>query len=327
MTGFNDEGHELSTLLHDAVSDVEPTDRLAEIRRVADARPRRLGWYAAGGAMLAAAAAVTAIALITSQTPPRADDPGPGPATSPPAPLKTEAVYYIGHTPVGPRLFRYFQTPEPGQDVLDLLTQTPADPDYRTAWAPGSFASLTFDGPVPGQIEVTIADASLRKRPPGMTEPEAALAIEQVIYTVQGAARAGERLPVQFRHNGNPIDQVLGVPTSEPLAAAPQLDVLSLVSISNPGQGRVVEGSFTANGRASSYEGLVPWELRAEDGTVVRDGYAIAGQHVNLIPWETEPIDVSDLVPGTYTFVASTSDPSNGEGVGVFTDTRTVLVE
>ena len=111
------------------------------------------------------------------------------------------------------------------------------------------------------------------------------------------------------------------MPTSEPLAAAPQLDVLSLVSISDPGEGRVVSGTFTAQGRASSFEGNVPWRLRAEDGTVVRQGFTTAGMEDHLVEWATEPIDVSDLAPGTYTFEAST------EGGRPFTDTRTVVVQ
>jgi hypothetical protein len=39
----------------------------------------------------------------------------------------------------------------------------------------------------------------------------------------------------------------------------------------------------------------------------------------HLVEWETEPIDVSDLDPGQYLFVATTDD-------GRFTDTRTVVV-
>ena len=37
--------------------------------------------------------------------------------------------------------------------------------------------------------------------------------------------------------DGNPVDTVLGVPTAEPLANDPQLDVLSLVNITMPEQG------------------------------------------------------------------------------------------
>ena len=45
-----------------------------------------------------------------------------------------------------------------------------------------------------------------------------------------------------------------------------------------------------------------------------------------LYPWKAD-IDVSRLPAGDYTFVAMTDDPSGGEGLGPFTDTRTIIVE
>lgn len=71
--------------------------------------------------------------------------------------------------------------------------------------------------------------------------------------------------------------------------------MLALVSVTAPGEGQEVHGSFGADGVASSFEG-------------------------------TEPIDVADLAPGRYTFEASTDDPSGGEVGGPTTDTRTVVV-
>jgi hypothetical protein len=46
-----------------------------------------------------------------------------------------------------------------------------------------------------------------------------------------------------------------------------------------------------------------------------------------LTPWSTGPIDVSGLTPGTYTFAASTDDPSGGEGPGPTEDTRTLFLK
>jgi len=40
---------DLTALLQDAVSDVEPGDRLTEIRAAVSTRPHRFRWYAAGG--------------------------------------------------------------------------------------------------------------------------------------------------------------------------------------------------------------------------------------------------------------------------------------
>lgn len=325
-----DRDTDLTTLLHDAVADVEPADRLAEIRQATESTPRRFGWYAAGGTALAVAASVTAFSLITSQSTPQAQGPGPlssptvaEPSATPSA--HTVAAYYVGETPLGPRLYREFHVDTGFAELsegISALMSGPDDPDYRSLWPAGSLAGAEFrydNGDGPTQIDVTLADAALRDRPSDVSEAEARLAIEQVIYTVQ--AFAGRRLPVQFRFGDNPIDQVFGQPTSEALSNAPQLDVLSLMSISDPAEGLVVSDSFIARGAASSFEGNVPWKLEAPDGTVVREGFATAGMETHLVEWETETIDVSDLPPGAYTFVART------EGMKPFTDTRTVVVE
>jgi anti-sigma factor RsiW len=326
----------LSSLVVEAVADVEPADRLAEIRSRTRPRRSRQGWYAAGGAVLTAAAAVTAIALVANQPELRTVDPGPAhdptptfatSSVTPTAPPDSTSypLYFLGETPVGTRLYREFQRaagPTSLQTAIQLLAFGPGDPDYRTAWPVGSFETADYWDSL--TVHVDLTDDSLHDRPASMTRSEAELAIQQVVYTVQAVAE--RRVAVQFRLNGNPIDTVFGVPTSEPLAAGAQLDELALVSISNPSEGLEVEDSFVADGRASSFEGNVPWELRDSSGAVVRQGFAQAGMDDHLIPWKTERIDVSDLAPGTYTFVAMTDDPSSGEGSGPFTDTRTVLV-
>ncbi len=323
---------DLTTLLHEAVEHVEPTDRLGELR-ARTRRPSRTRWYAVGGVSLATAAAVAAIAVLGNQGALTADDDGPAtnpsPDTSATASESAYPVYYLGETPTGTRLFREFQQ-APGfmwtEVAIQLLSRAPDDPDYRTPWPTGAFETAKVVGVGESRvIEVTLADGSLHDRPGGMSEAEAGLAVEQVIYTVQ--AVAGERLPVQFRLNGNPIDQVLGVPTSEPLANAPQLDVLALVSISNPAEGRTVEGTFSADGVAASFEGTVPWELRNDDDDVVLEGFGQGTMEDHLTPWQTGPIDVSDLPPGQYTFVAMTADPSGGaEGAGPTVDTRSITI-
>jgi len=116
------------------------------------------------------------------------------------------------------------------------------------------------------------------------------------------------------------------VPTAGPVVREPELDVLSLVSVSDPAEGQVVDGTFTARGRASSFEATVPWQISRDDD-VVLDGFATAEGWVDgLYPWETE-IDVSGLGPGAYTFEARTDDPSGGaEGAGPYSDTRTIVV-
>jgi hypothetical protein len=120
---------------------------------------------------------------------------------------------------------------------------------------------------------------------------------------------------------------VLGVDTSEPVANAPQLDVLAAVSVTSPAEGDTVSGTFTASGVASSFEATVPWQIRQGDKVVKQDSTTALGWLDKLYPWKTD-IDVSDLAPGTYTFVAMTDDPTGGtEGGGPTEDTRTITVE
>lgn len=87
-----------------------------------------------------------------------------------------------------------------------------------------------------------------------------------------------------------------------------------LIVLSAPAEGAKVSGSFEASGKANSPEANVPWEIRDSSGETVLDGFATAeGWMDKLYPWTTK-IDVSDLEPGTYVFIARTDDTSDGEG-------------
>ncbi len=92
-------------------------------------------------------------------------------------------------------------------------------------------------------------------------------------------------------------------------------------------EGAVVEGSsFVAEGIANSFEATVPWQLLDGD-KVVKEGSTMAeGAYDKMYPWQVE-IDLTDVQPGEYTFVARTDDPSGGhEGPGPFEDTKTITV-
>jgi hypothetical protein len=352
----------LRRLMSDAVSDIEPRDALPEIRAAIRSRIQEAPvpsqssssrWtYAFTGALLAAAVIVAVFLLFGSPGGDNGDDPGPaaGPTSTPtkdeptedasptssPEPTSepepageeaTAAAYYMADTRSGPRLFREFQVVA-GTDAFDrgltLLQSTPKDPDYTSAWPEGSLTEAAVDRDV---IRVTIADASLRAIPRGMSEEEAAIAVEQVIYTMQAAAQ--ERAPVQFMLDGNPVDQVYGVPTSEPLANGPALQVLNLMSVTSPEQGATVSGTMEISGVANSFEANVLWEIIASGGKVVDSGFVTAEGWMGekLFPW-SDTVDVSDLAPGDYLFSAQTDDPSGGaEGNGPAVDTKQFTVE
>lgn len=245
------------------------------------------------------------------------DDPAPDPRAIP--------VYYVGDTPQGDRLFREF-TQSSGVDPLvaaaaAVTAGDPVDPDYRTSWPSGRFASVeqTADA-----IVVDVADEAWLGRG-DLDRAQARLAVQQLVYTLQGAI--GDRLPVKVEHDGKPAATLLGVTVGAGLKAAPELDVLALVNITEPAEGTVVTGTITATGRASSFEATVPWTIENRSGKVVLKGFATADGWVDkLHPWETE-IDVSGLAPGRYTFIARTDDPSDGEGGGPTEDTKRITIE
>lgn len=315
----------LADLLTRAVESVEPHDRLAEIRgRVRSRRLRWRRWAAPAGAVLVAAALVTAVALVISR---------PAPPTEPAEDQvgTAVAVYYLGDTPAGPRLFREFHrraVEHPAEVVTEELSTPPEDPDYWTPWPDGFFLRTSFDPEHDdGTIELVVADDSMRERPVGMSRTEASIAVQQVLRTMQ-AAWGGRWGVTMYLPDGNHVGHLLGVPLATDMTVDRQLDTHAYVNISDPSEGTVVSDDFTARGVAYSFEATVPWELRDGDGAVVRRGSATAaGSTDQLHPWETE-VDVSGLPPGRYTFAAMTDDPVGGtEGPGPTTDTRTVVIE
>lgn len=330
-------------LLADSVADVEPRHALDEIRARTRRAPRR-SWLPVGLAALATAAAVTAFATLgggpaeepgpvatPSPSPSATASPTPSPSTSPAAPGLAVAVYYVGDTPDGPRLYREFRpgTGDPLSAAADLLTRIPDDPDYRTSWPPGSIVRASFDGvAADGEVQVTVGDTSYAERPAGMSAAEATMAVEQVVYTMQAAVEA--RAPVGFHlPDGSPLTTVFGVPTNEPIANGPVLDTLAHVSITDPAEGAVVpsDGQLQVSGVANSFEANVVVRVQRYEGTEI-----VAQQPLTAEGWQAErlfpfagTVDLSGVEPGTYLLMASTDDPS-GEG-RFHTDTRSIVVE
>ena len=196
----------------------------------------------------------------STPTPVATSDPSQEPGA--PAEGEVAAVYYVGVTPGGPRLYREFQK-APGDDAFEralyLLQNKPLDPDYMPLWPEGSLADAVYDGEV---IHVAITSPEYRMIPAGVDEATAQAAVESVIYTLQGAAQ--ERAPVQFRFDGNPVDQVYGVPTSEPLANGPILETLNHMSITEPAQASTHSGEMAISGVGNSFEANIQWKLLGE---------------------------------------------------------------
>lgn len=345
----------ITDLLHEVADDVEPGDRLDAIRAEIGLRRPRRGWWAAGGAGLVAASVATAMALSTGGTP-QVSAPDPATSTGPSQPItepttpdpptatepatSTMAIYYVGDTPDGPRLFREFR--RLGGDPLATAVSAavgrtgaagpplaPLDPDYRVPWPPMTDATARVV-PFEDRIEVDLGgdvEGSLRDRG-ALTSAEAGLAVEQLVRTAQGAV--GERLPVRFLLYGEITDQVLGVPTSEELAVGSDLATLAHVSLSDPSEGQQVDNDepFTVKGVGNSFEGTIVTRIQRLSGVVevVAEQPAIAGTYQDrLFPFGVT-FDLTTVPPGDYLVVSRTDDPS-GEGRVHVDDRRITIVD
>ncbi|GGD29760.1 hypothetical protein GCM10007231_31540 [Nocardioides daphniae] len=252
-----------------------------------------------------------------------------------PAPITVAVpLYYAGDAGGQVRLFREFQQVE-GQALTEAARLVdggePLDPDYRTLWPGGAVKRAAVTGNL---ITVTLKGDAFTERPDGMPEAEARLAIQQMVMTLQGVEQSNA--PVKFVRpqpestdgtESDPLPTTLfGVDVTEPVKRAKWINTMSMLNVTVPAQGSAVTGDeLVVEGVASSYEANVPWEIRQGD-TVVLEGFATAdGWMDRLYPWDIT-INISQLEPGEYTFVARTSDPSEGEGRGPTEDSKDFVV-
>jgi Immunoglobulin-like domain of bacterial spore germination/Sporulation and spore germination len=314
--------HQVRALLEGAVADVEPRGGLDSIRsRTARSRGHR-GWvWGLGGAAVAAAAAVAAVAVLgggpaTTRTPA-----GPAARATASSSGPVEAVYFVGRTGAGPRLFperhrAAFTGTSLVEAVSDAVSGTSTDQDYRTLWP--STTHVQHAQLSEGVLSVDLSGPV--DRPAGMSRADAALALQQVVYTAQAAV--GKQLPVTFLVNGRRTPTLLGEPTGDPVPAAAADDTLTVVTVASPAEGAEVGSPFTVTGKASAFEANVQWELRRDGGAVVRRGFATAAECCTLSPYSF----TVKAPPGDYTLVVHDEDPSDGEGTPATMDTKRVTV-
>ncbi len=263
----------------------------------------------------------------TSTTPDASASTTPEPEPSDdPTSSTTVPVYFVADAPQGQRLFREFRAVDADDPLVAagaLLTgRSILDPDYTTLLPRGSFADVRDGG---DELEVVLADPTWSERPAGMSAQQARLAVQQVVYTLQGVVGSRDPVVAYAEDGGRPVD-LFGVPTVKGVTEARPLKVLGLVNVTSPEEATTVGRSFVASGVASSFEANVPWEVR-EGSRVVLEGNATAEGYLGkLYPWQAD-VDVSSLASGTYTFVAMTDDPSGGEGFGPTEDTKDFTVE
>jgi hypothetical protein len=333
MTNSDDD---VRRALHDAVSDVHPHGTIDDIRsRTHQVVPMKR-WFLPILAVAAVMAAVVGGAFWLVGDNDKASGPS-GTKSLSPSPTATATttdggtarravpVYYVGDTAHGKKLFREFQQQQvcAGDECLmkasttSALTGPPVDADYASPWPAGTgLRAVSYEG---GTLTIDLT-GDLHDRPAGMSQADAQLAVEQLMYSAQAGLGQG-RPPVQLLLGGKHSDTVLGVPTAEPLAAGNPDDVLAPVEIDSPADGATVSGTFTVTGRAATFEANVVWELK-QGGTVVKKGFTTAQECCTLAPYSFEVTAPA----GDYTLVVHDTDES-GQGLPVNEDTKEITVQ
>lgn len=287
------------------------------------------------------ATAVVLLALLVAGCGGGAGDPGdagpgavvPPTAASSGAPRAPEPVedtpvalpvYYVVETAAGARLQREFHrvpSEDPPSDAVREMLRSPTgtDPDYRNPWPAGT----ALRGPVERDGDVIIVD--LTGLGPAQVDPAhigaapAELAVQQLVFTVQGALQSTD--PVQVLVDGNEVDELWGVDTVRPVERGDSYALRSLVQIDAPAHGARVGRDVEVSGEAAVFEATLLWEV-LRDGTVVRSGSTTTAEGQRFAPYSFEVA----LEPGDYTVRVLEDDPSGGEGRAPATDDKTITV-
>jgi hypothetical protein len=265
-----------------------------------------------------------------SETP--SQEPSEEPTEQPPSETPAEPgstavpVYFVGDGPGGePRLFREFHrvTGDPLTEAARLVVSGDAlDPDYRTLWPQVDIASVQATD---GVLLVDIPSDAFTERPDGMSRRQAKLALQQLVYTLQGVQQ--ERIPVVVeRSETEPA--LFGLSTETEFTASSALRTLNLVNITSPAEGDTVTGdTLTVTGVANSFEASGPCRLLAGGEEVAIEPYQTEGwMEDRLFPFEVE-LPLADAGTGEVVVQCETDDPSGGaEGNGPSIDTKTIEV-
>lgn len=340
-----DDDRWLRETLDDAVRGVEPRRGLDDVAASVRSRPRRVAPWAATGAGLLVAATVGGIALAGGlwSDEPKASPAGPATTSAPdPSPSTEEPddgavdpgvasslpVYYVGDTPVGPRLYREFRAPEGEGEALSVavdmaVSVDPMDPDYRVPWPEDTSATAGRLLEPEGVVQVELdSPTDLTARPDGMSADEARMAIQQLVHTAQAVEQ--EPVRVVIARNGQPLGTVLGEPVPGPLSAGDPMSVQAPVWIIDPAEGTRTDGRLRVEGRGAFFEANVSWQvLDAGTDRVLREGFATAQECCTLSPFS---FTLPQLPPGEYVLRVYDADMSGGEGPGEQEDTKSFTI-
>ena len=334
-------GERLTRALRTEASTVTPRgDGLGLIReRVAGSSGMPRWWRPVAG-LAAAAAAVTVGAIILTDSPretstvaesPAATssassgqpsgDPTPGAGetvsgqdptgqgggrTPEAAPRSTVTVpvYYLHDDSTGLGLYReYHRAPQLADGraatAVQQMLSTPAlDPDYTSLWSPRTrVLSYRRDGDV---ATVNLSADALTGAPAGSAA--AALSLQQLVFTVT-AAEEDSALRVSLTVEGDTVGELWGtVEADQPLARAPQLDVLGQTWLLNPAQGATVASPVDLTVYGTAFEGhTVLRVFRIGSATPVVDTFVTTAMGEFAEATQAVELPAGDYVVRAYT--------------------------
>ena len=303
---------------------VEPAgDGLLAIRertgRGRSAGRARSRWLGGGAAVLATAAAVTAIAVVGSsdlgiETGQRHAGPAAGGPAAATAPVQ---LFFLDSTPekrgepgyvsvAAPGLYRETHQAPVGADpvasaVHELVQASPTDSDYVNPWQ-GITVSSVRSTPGGAVVDVSALPSSGKERDS---------ALQALAQTVAAAGSTGNATRVSVEVNGQPATTV---------GAADPVGTFAGIWVLTPEQGTTVHSPVAFSGMAATFEGNVAFEVRDASGVVAQGATTTTGGMGVWSPWSF----TRKLAPGTYTLTVYDQDPALGGRRDVDTKVFTV---
>jgi hypothetical protein len=201
------------------------------------------------------------------------------------------------------RLYRTWSkiSGRPATQALQIMTsKQPSDPDYYSLWR-----GAEVDAVRESKDMVTVDFKQFPKL--RLDADTAAVAAQQLVYTVQGALNNGS-LPIQITEQGRAGQKLFGqIDTSTPLGRAQAADVQALVSIDSPEDGQVTSSPVTVQGTANAFEATVNYQATNVKTRAVAKGYTVTKEGQKFSPYFFE----LKLTPGIWqieTYLISDAD-------------------